>query len=481
MYHRDKRTFIKYLKENASSVGEGTALYCDDYHYNRNDCYKIVCKLCYEISEKYNLDTITKVIYSCEDTPNNVLVLFALFSLGCNVAITNASNEHIEVHYIDKNRHELIDTLNTDELIHSAKLCKDNAYIPPNYETQKANIVLYTSGTTAFPKGIVLPQYAFFNNAQNLADYMELTEFDKICLIPKISHCFGLITLLLGVIKGIPIYFPQTSKTTLLLDKIKKHGITVINAVPTIFLKMCHHMDIQSEIVSSVRCGIIAGGSYSPSQFRDIAKHFSMKLMSSYGLTEGCATVTFCDKNDIEADRNVGRFIQGVNGCIKYLDGKYCPIGQEGEICFKGYNLMRGTVENGFFIPCEVDSDGWYHTGDIGFIDQNERLYITGRIKDIIIRGGENISITKLNETALSYPNVLECATVGISNELYGEVPCMMLTSTGYIDETPFKRYLKEKLMKYEIPEKIAFVKEIPVNINGKYDFSIIRHFFENI
>ena len=480
MYHRDKRAFICYLKNNASSAGEKTALYCDDYRYSRSDCFDLVCCLCYELSEKYSPDTVTKVIYSCEDTPNNILVLFALFSLGYDVVIANVPKEHIEIHYFDRSKNELTDTLNTAELIQTAKLHKENAYIPPDYDTQKTNIILCTSGTTAYPKGIILQQYAFFNNAQNLADCMELAESDKICLIPKIHHCFGLITLLSGVIKGIPVYFPQTKKTKSLLDKIRKHNITVVNTVPTIFLKMCHHTDFQSEAVSSVRCGIIAGGSYTPSQFRDIAERFSMKLMSSYGLTEGCATVTFCDKNDVETDCHVGKFIHGVDGCIKSPDGKLCPVGQEGEICFKGYNLMRGTVENELFVPCEVDRDGWYHTGDLGYLDRNERLHITGRIKDIIIRGGENISIAKLNGAALSHPNVLECATVGIPNDLYGEVPCIMLTSTEHIDETSFELYLEEKLMKYEMPEKIAFVKEIPSNENGKYDFWAIRRFFEN-
>ena len=209
-----------------------------------------------------------------------------------------------------------------------------------------------------------------------------------------------------------------------------------------------------------------------------------MNLLSSYGLTECCATVTFSSYEGGLEDKayGLGRFIPGVIGSIQDPCGNKLPVMHYGEICVKGYSLMKGYYDNGNLLYDFVDKNGWFHTGDLGYIDSKNNLHIVDRIKNIIICGGENISPKKIEDTILQLSFVDECAVVGIEDKYYGEIPCAVIKSSDLKisneNEYKIKGYLEEILEKYEIPRKILLVDAIPVNENGKYDKVAIRRLF---
>lgn len=345
--------------------------------------------------------------------------------------------------------------------------------------TTKSTLILYTSGTEGSSKGVCLSQYSFINNAINVTNYMDLTVSDKICFVTALHHCFGIINILMSIIVGSSLFFPSTLNFEYLLKTIQRYELTILNAVPTIFLGLIRSSDFDSQKVKTLKSGIIAGGKCSPRQFIEISQKLEMYLFSSYGMTECCATITFSTKCDSIVDRaeTVGKFIDGVSGCIQGNNNNILPKNQIGEICVKGYNLMQKYEGVADSVPF-TDSEGWFHTGDIGYIDNQERLHITDRLKDIIIKGGENLSPHKISNIALQFEEISECVVIGIEDDYYGEVPIMIInTSEGFILEK-FRSFLKNNLEKSEIPSKIVEMSYIPQNENGKYDKSILKKMF---
>jgi fatty-acyl-CoA synthase len=209
-----------------------------------------------------------------------------------------------------------------------------------------------------------------------------------------------------------------------------------------------------------------------------------MKLLSSYGLTECCATVTFCsyDSSLEERANGVGRFIHSVTGSIQNAHGHELPINNYGEICVKGYTIMSGYYNNGMLQTEFTDKNGWFHTGDMGYLDDALNLHVVGRIKNIIICGGENISPKKVEDAILLFTHIDECVVLGVADSYYGEIPCALIQLADLyavsfnMDE--LQSFLKEKLERFEIPRRIMVVEQIPKNENGKYDQETIRKLF---
>lgn len=473
MYHKDPRSFYPLLAERAAGAPEDIALFSDSRALSWRETAHTVRSLCHVLATRHGVGAETQTVYRCRNRIGDITLLFALLSLGCQVSIEAAPGGEP----FPRLRLSPGGEIDTEALL--TQVVTENIPCPEAYDTKNANIVLFTSGTEMLPKGIVLSQYAFWNNARNLADAMGLLPCDRICLIPSVHHCFGLITLLAGIAAGAAVYFPETGKYPALLEKLSRNRITVVNAVPTVFLGMLEDAGSPKALPGTLRTGIIAGGMYTPSQFREIETRFSMTLLSTYGLTECCATVTFCDPHGDNAC-HVGRFLPGVEGCIQSPAGQLLPPEREGEICVRGYNLMTGYLSGDRFTPCPLDENGWFHTGDLGSLDGEENLHITGRLKQIIIRGGENISAQKLALTALELPFVQECAVVGIPHSFYGEVPCMAVKAAPGFDLPGFRSALAQALPRHEYPAKILVLAEIPVNANGKYDLQALRSLFQN-
>lgn len=484
------------VKQNVNKYGNCLAFQDEEKEYSWKETLDILCKMAYVLSVK-GITRESKVLLVINKTMESTLLLYSLLLLGSNVFITNShtcersvvGKQHIDVVI----GNELKIQINSPIEIWSIRSILEegiqNENVSIDYSLFENNdaatfIVLFTSGTLGEAKGIQLGLHSYLKNAHRFAQCLCIKNIDKYCLVTPLHHCFGIINIFSALTKGACIFFPSSKKYDVILCSINRYKCTVLNAVPTIFLGLQKSVHFDKKNVASIQKGVMAGGNYSVEQFIDITNNFQMNLLSSYGLTECCATVTFSSyEDDLEEKAyGVGRFIPGVSGSIQDSCGNELPVMNCGEICVKGYSLMKGYYDNGNLLYDFVDTNGWFHTGDLGYIDSKNNLHIVDRIKSIIICGGENISPKKIEDTILQLSFVDECAVVGIEDKYYGEIPCAVIKSSDLMisngKEYKIRSYLEETLEKFEIPRKILVVDAIPVNENGKYDKASIRRLF---
>ncbi len=342
-------------------------------------------------------------------------------------------------------------------------------------------ILMFTSGSTGVSKGVMISQYSLVNNAWNTVNiYQCCAQTDVPIILTPLHHIMGTFVLLTHIFAGSPVFLPAKSSPDYVLDCIEKYRVTMLNAVPTLFLAMCELQKQKPRDISSLDHGAIAGGSYSPEQFLYIEKELGMKLFCTYGMTETCTIITnskFTTPSEERYD-NVGEFIPGVEYAFKNTFGKTVEKGKTGEICIKGFNLMLGYYEDEEATKAVMDEEGYFHTGDLGYLDENNHLHIVGRIKDIIIRGGDNLSPAKIENAIASVDGVKYVSVVGAPDDYYGEITCAAVVADG-LNESGLKEKLKDKLRKIEIPDKILFLDTLPLNASGKPDKIKIKQLFK--
>lgn len=485
MYKKSFLTFYDFIRENAMLCPDNVAFHDEENEFTWKTIEEMVSKIVKYLKTQYNMNQLTSIYFICERKVEDILLLYALFSLGCKVHISNNVDniEQIKVDYIFySNKTDTVNSvmpLSVDAVIARALdygCCSVNVY---GAKTSESYIVIYTSGTEEKPKGILIDQYSFLNNMINVAEYMGYLPSDKICLVNPLNHCLGLGVLFMALVKRVAIYVPKTINYDFLLQQIPIYSVTILNAVPTLFLGMKNSFLFTKENVHTIRAGLIVGGKYTKEQFCEIEEAFSMKLFPSYGMSETCAGVTFGNDTKMAKREScyVGKFMDGISGCIKGSDGVILSANEEGEICIKGYNLMKGYYSSGSLNTNFTDSTGWYHTGDMGYIDIEGNLFVTERIKNIIIRGGENISARKIEEVILKNENIYECVVVGVDDAYYGEVPCAWINLRGgKLDRGEFEMYLIKKLNKNERPKILIVSDFIPKNENGKYNIRLMKY-----
>ena len=484
------------LQHNVAKYSNCLAFQDEEKEYSWEETLDLICKMSYVLSEK-GITKESKVLFVINKTMESTLLLYSLLLLGSNVFITNSrtckrsvlGKQHIDVMIGNELNIQINSPIETwsirsilEEGIQNENVSIDYSLFENNDDT--TFIVLFTSGTLGEAKGIQLGLHSYLKNAYRFAQCLCIKNIDKYCLVTPLHHCFGIINIFSALTKGACIFFPSSKNYDVILCSINRYKCSVLNAVPTIFLGLQKSAHFDKKNVTSIQKGVMAGGNYSVEQFIDITNNFQMNLLSSYGLTECCATVTFSSYEGGLEDKayGLGRFIPGVIGSIQDPCGNELPVMHYGEICVKGYSLMKGYYDNGNLLYDFVDKNGWFHTGDLGYIDSKNNLHIVDRIKNIIICGGENISPKKIEDTILQLSFVDECAVVGIEDKYYGEIPCAVIKSSDLKisneNEYKIKGYLEEILEKYEIPRKILLVDAIPVNENGKYHKVAIRRLF---
>lgn len=341
------------------------------------------------------------------------------------------------------------------------------------------SFIVMTSGSTDKKKAVLLSELGFINHVCRLISTFSLpNEISYHCA--PLTHIFGIVALIPLYILGYTVFVSDTRNPEYALDIIEKYHCTKIENVPTFYYMLMEAQKNNPRDISSLKHGTIAGGGYSQEQFSNIEKALGMNLCSIYGMTEGSGLMSSSLPSDALADRSrgVGQFFPGVDVILRDKDGNI--VKDKGEICFKGYNLMIGYLKNGT-IECPVDEDGYFHTGDIGLIDEKNILHIIGRTKDIIIRGGENISPRQVEDQIYNLGNIKDVCVVGIPNEKYGEIVAALIVSDKYNEPKEIQNLLKNKLNKYEIPELIVFDKEIPLMENGKKDKKKIKEYLSNL
>lgn len=340
---------------------------------------------------------------------------------------------------------------------------------------QDTACILFTSGTTTRPKGVMLSHYSLLNNSAETVRQMHWSGEDKICISVPMFHCFGITAGILACVNsGACGHLLKYYKTLEVLQEIQTYGCTVLNGVPTMFLALLRNQNRADYDISSIRSGIIAGSPILPAEYKRICQQLNLNhLQVSYGQTESSPCITISDYDDTLEQKamTAGKKINHIDLAIKdTAAGGFLEAGRSGEILTRGYHVMQEYYNRTEETKGAVDSDGWLHTGDLGYLDENGYLHVTGRIKDMIIRGGENISPSEIENCIISMPEIEAVKVIGIpAAVLQEEIAACIITKEGMIlNEKQVIAYVKERISDYKVPKYVLTFQAFPMNASGK-------------
>ena len=333
----------------------------------------------------------------------------------------------------------------------------------------------YTSGTTGFPKGVMLTHYNVVNNGKAIGDCMDLSTADRMMIQVPMFHCFGMVLAMTAsmthgvTMSPIPAFSPRKG-----LACINKEKITAFHGVPTMFIAMLGHEDFDKTDFSHMRTGIMAGSPCPVKVMEEVINKMHMgEICITYGQTEASPATTMSKTTDsIDARVNtVGGAIFGVE--CKIVDpetGEDCPDNVDGEFVARGYNIMKGYYKMPEATSAAIDADGWLHTGDLARRLPNGYYKITGRIKDMIIRGGENIYPKEIEDFLYTHPKVKDVQVIGVPDKQYGEeiMACIIKKEDVDCTEAEIKEYVMSHMAKHKVPRYVMFVDSFPMNAAGK-------------
>ncbi|MBO5458166.1 MAG: acyl--CoA ligase [Clostridia bacterium] len=334
-------------------------------------------------------------------------------------------------------------------------------------------MIIFTSGSTGKSKAVMLSHKNCIANPVDAMPLFQQNEKDRAISLLPLNHVFGFAVISCATFCGHDIVFPKTTKAEYVLSCIEKYKISVLYSVPTFILELLADSKHKDYDVSSLRLGLMAGGPFTEKQMRFIEGELGLQLMPGYGMSE-CVGISTMSYGDPVEDRaaGVGRLYPMTEAYILDDNGEEAAVGETGEICVKGATQMLGYYNNEEATKEAVDEQGRLHTGDLGYFDEKGILHINGRKKDLIIRGGENISAGKVETALLTTKGIYQAAVVPVKDEKYGEVvgAMIMLEKGVNYTEEDTRCLLKDKLSKHEIPEIIHFVTEFPKTSSGKID-----------
>ena len=333
----------------------------------------------------------------------------------------------------------------------------------------------YTSGTTGFPKGVMLTSHNILNNGLTIGDRMHFTAADRLLICVPLFHCFGCVLGVCSVIThGSTMVMVEDFDPLKVLASVHRERCTALHGVPTMFIAELHHPMFDMFDLSSLRTGIMAGAPCPIETMKQVMdKMYCKEIISVYGLTEtspGMTASATTDSMEIRAT-TVGRAFPNVE--VKVLDpqtNEECPPGTPGEMCCKGYNIMKGYYKNPEATAAIIDENGFLHSGDLGVMDENGYFRITGRLKDMIIRGGENIYPREIENFLFRMPQIESVEVGGIPSPKYGEeVGAFIKVKEGQtLTEEEIKLFCRGQIARYKIPKYIFFVDSYPMTASGK-------------
>ena len=361
---------------------------------------------------------------------------------------------------------------------HHARLAALAAELRPD----DAINIQFTSGTTGNPKGATLSHCNILNNGYLTGAAMGLSPQDRLCIPVPLYHCFGLVLSVLAcVAHGSTMVFPGEAFDPLdTLRSVQEERCTALHGVPTMFIMELDHPEFFSFDLSSLRTGIMAGAPCPAEVMRRVISEMNMKdILIAYGQTEVSPinNMTLPDDSLERRTETVGRAVPWVE--IKVIDdaGRVVPIGEKGELCTRGYSVMQGYWNDPERTAETIDAGGWLHSGDLAVMDQDGYVQIVGRIKDMIIRGGENIYPREIEEFLYQHPAISEVQVFGVPDEKMGEEVCawIQLNAGQKLSVDEVKDYCRDKITHFKIPRYIDFVDEYPMTVSGKIQKFVMR------
>ncbi|MEQ3363346.1 AMP-binding protein [Raoultibacter massiliensis] len=356
-----------------------------------------------------------------------------------------------------------------------------------HFDNNDVVMMQYTSGTTGFPKGVMLTHRNILNNGFYIGEGQKLGPDDRVVLPVPFFHCFGCV---LGVMANLThrstMVIVEDFNAGLVLQAIHKERATAVYGVPTMFIAELNHPDFDTFDLTSLRTGIMAGSPCPPETMREVMdKMHATEITICYGLTE-CSPVftqTTVDDDIEHKCETVGRKHEPV--LVKIVDpdtGKVCGTGEPGELCCKGYNVMKGYYKMPEETAKVIDEEGYLHSGDLGTVDEDGYYRVTGRVKDMIIRGGENVYPLEIENFLLTMPGVLDAQVVGIPDERLGEiVGAFIRTRPGYEDmtEEDVRAFAIPRIARYKVPKRVFFIDEFPMTPSMKVQKFKLREMAE--
>jgi fatty-acyl-CoA synthase len=342
--------------------------------------------------------------------------------------------------------------------------------------------IQFTSGTTGSPKGATLSHFSIVNNARYTAQAMRLAAADRLCIPVPLYHCFGMV---LGVLcctaVGAAMVFPGESfDAEATLAAIARYRCTALHGVPTMFIAQLDHPNFAAYDVSSLRTGIMAGAPCPIETMRRVIGQMHMREVTiAYGMTE-TAPISFQSQVDDPLERRVatvGRIHPHVE--VKIVDGagRIVPVGVAGELCTRGYSVMRGYWEDAARTAEAIDEAGWMHSGDLATIDADGYCNIVGRVKDMLIRGGENVYPREIEEFLMRHPKVQDVQVFGVPDPRLGEEVCawIVLKPGQAAGADEIRAFAAGQIAHYKVPRHIRFVPQFPVTATGKPQKFLMR------
>lgn len=364
-----------------------------------------------------------------------------------------------------------------EDLFEKAKAISDEAFTERKAKNHFHDVInmQYTSGTTGFPKGVMLTHYNIVNNGKSIGDCMKFSHADKLCIPVPFFHCFGLVLAIMACLTHSTAMVPLESYRPIdFLRALDEEECTAIHGVPTMYIAALEHPDFKKFKFPKLRTGIMAGSPCPIKVMQQVINDMGMKEITiSFGQTEASPVCTMTTTDDSIERRvaTVGKAMPHIE--CKIVDpetGETLGPNQQGEFCARGYNIMKGYYKMEEATAQAIDKDGWLHSGDLCMVDEDGYYHVTGRIKDMIIRGGENIYPKELEEFIYTIDEVRDVQVIGVPSEQYGEevMACVILKEGAMITEEELKDKVRQNMARHKVPSYIEFVDSFPMNAAGK-------------
>jgi fatty-acyl-CoA synthase len=377
--------------------------------------------------------------------------------------------------YIGQEKHRGM--YNTQELILLGSHIDDLELETAKLDVDPYDVVnmQYTSGTTGFPKGVMLTHVNILNNGYWIGECQKFTSSDILCLPPPLFHCFGIVLGVMAILThGATLVLTETFDPLVVLASVEKEKCTALYGVPTMFIAELNHPMFDMFDLRSLRTGIMAGSPCPIETMREVIDKMHMSEVTiAYGLTESSPVMTQTRTDDSLEVKvgTVGRELPFIEVKVAHPEtGEELPVGEQGEMCCRGYNIMKGYYNNPEATAKIIDKEGWLHSGDLGVKDGDGNYRITGRIKDMIIRGGENIYPREIEEFLYQMPEIKDVQVAGVPSQKYGEeVGAFIILHEGKtLTDEDVKDFCQGKISRFKIPKYIFILNEFPMTASGK-------------